>query len=433
MLSVILATTLLCSHWTGLTVKAENEQVVYVSASGSDENTGTTAEAPVATLAKAYELLLQGDVKTNAEAQAYIVVMDALAAIENFNYGELAYTHAGKVIITGKYDGTSYESATLTFNGATNSYFQCGGPTEISDLTLSFSGTKQLYIYGSTALTLTSSVTAGSNIRVHGGYSYSSGVQVENALLDLACDKLGYVYGSEGLVTGNVVINLDGTDVTTMLSAGANYTSGCNPKTATVNVRGDAEITLFPINGNIKDADMTKVTVNLYGGTVQELRSGRNKGAVLEELELNVHSADSIPKAYTEKDTINKTTITLSGVTAELSAWDYFPSADTIQLIENTEITLTAAFPAPASILTVASGSKLLLAKEANPNLPSYNGGGTVAWIDDGSGDDTPQASAVEAVYVASTGSDENSGLTADAPVKTLEQAYKIISQSTTA
>ena len=204
LLSVILATTLLCSHWTGLAVKAENEQVVYVSASGSDKNTGTTAEAPVATLAKAYELLLQGNVKENAEAQAYIVIMGALAAIENFNYGEngaLTYTHAGKVIITGKYDGISYESATLSFNGAVNSYFQCGGPTEISDLTLSFSGTKQLYIYGSTALTLTSSVTAGSNIRVHGGYSYLSGVQVENAQLDLACDKLGYVYGSEGLVT----------------------------------------------------------------------------------------------------------------------------------------------------------------------------------------------------------------------------------------
>ena len=141
LLSVILATTLLCSHWTGLAVKAENEQVVYVSASGSDKNTGTTAEAPVATLAKAYELLLQGNVKENAEAQAYIVIMGALAAIENFNYGEngaLTYTHAGKVIITGSYGGQTYGEAKLEVETSSHRYFQCGGPTEITDLRRNF-------------------------------------------------------------------------------------------------------------------------------------------------------------------------------------------------------------------------------------------------------------------------------------------------------
>ena len=79
LLSVILATTLLCSHWTGLTVKAENEQVVYVSASGSDENTGTTAEAPVATLAKAYELLLVLFAAANKRKRATDVVVIAVS------------------------------------------------------------------------------------------------------------------------------------------------------------------------------------------------------------------------------------------------------------------------------------------------------------------------------------------------------------------
>ena len=99
LLSVILAVALVCSSWTGLAVQAEDEQVVYVSASsGNDANTGAV-DAPVATLAKAYALLLEGDVKENADAQGYIVVMDALAAIGDFNYnsGALTYEHAGKV------------------------------------------------------------------------------------------------------------------------------------------------------------------------------------------------------------------------------------------------------------------------------------------------------------------------------------------------
>ncbi len=435
LLSVILATTLLCSHWTGFAVKAESEQVVYVSASGSDENTGTTAEAPVATLAKAYELLLEGDVKENAEAQAYIVVMDALAAIGNFNYdenGALTYTHAGKVTLTGSYGGQTYGEAKLEVETSSHRYFQCGGPTKITDLTINANGSKQLFIYGGTSLEMTSTAKCtGSYVRVYGGYSYVSGVAVENTQLDIACDTLGYVYGSEGMVTGNVLINLDGTSVTKMLSPGVNQSSASSPKTATLNIQGNADVTLLPINGN-GTTDMDKVTVNLYGGRIQELRSGRGGDSSLKELELNIYSGDSMPSAYKDAGTIDTTAITLSGVTTELSSWN-FPSADTIKLVENTEITLTAAFPAPASALTVAPGSKLLLAKDANPDLPSYTGEGTVAWIDGGSGDDTPQASAVEAVYVASTGSDENSGLTTDAPVKTLEQAYKIISESTTA
>ena len=118
-LSIILTFALLCSPWSGSDVQAAGEQsaeeqVIYVSSvSGNDANAGT-ADTPVATLAKAYDILQQGDVKTNAEAQAYIVVKDALAAVENFNYGEngaLTYSHEGKVIITGNYGGQTYTGA----------------------------------------------------------------------------------------------------------------------------------------------------------------------------------------------------------------------------------------------------------------------------------------------------------------------------------
>ena len=123
-LSIILTFALLCSPLSGSDVQAAGEQsaeeqsaeeqVIYVSSvSGNDANAGT-ADAPVATLGKAYDILQQGDVKTNAEAQAYIVIKDALAAVENFNYGEngaLTYSHEGKVIITGNYGGQTYTGA----------------------------------------------------------------------------------------------------------------------------------------------------------------------------------------------------------------------------------------------------------------------------------------------------------------------------------
>ena len=448
-LSIILTFALLCSPLSGSDVQAAGEQsaeeqsaeeqVIYVSSvSGNDANAGT-ADTPVATLAKAYDILQQGDVKTNAEAQAYIVIKDVLAAVENFNYGEngaLTYSHEGKVIITGSYGGQTYPDAKLQFNTSVNRYFQCGGPTEITDLTINANGKKQLYIYGGSSLKMTSTVKCtGGLVRVYGGYSYASGINVENTQLDLACDTLGYVYGSEGMVTGNVLINLNGTCVTKMISPGVNQSGASNPKTATLNVQGNAELTLLPINGNGTTA-MDKVTVNLYGGKVQELRSGRGEYAALAELELNVYSIDSIPASYMEAGTINKTAITLSGVKTELSSWN-FPSADTICMIEGTEIKLKTAFPAPTTTLNVAEGCKLLLDKEANPELPAFSGNGNVAWIDDDTSDDSgnnePTLTDVAVVYVASTGSDENSGLAKEMPVKSLAQAYKIISKSTTA
>lgn len=434
LLSVILAVALVCSSWTGLAVQAEDEQVVYVSASsGNDANTGAV-DAPVATLAKAYALLLEGDVKENADAQGYIVVMDALAAIGDFNYnsGALTYEHAGKVVITGAYGGTTYGTAALSFDCSSVRYFQCGGPTEINNIAISNSGSKHLYVYGSTALTLASTVKVTGSVRVHGGYSYASGKTVENAQLDIACDKLVHVFGSDGMVTGNVVINVTDTKISDILSPGANNASGVNPATATVNVSGTASVGILAVIGiGSETKDMTKVTVNLNGGTVEALQRGRKKGGTLSELELNVYSADSIPGAYTATagDKFNSAAITISGVTAELSAWT-FPAADTITLTGNSVITLTAAFP--TTELTVEAGSKLLLEKDTNPTLPTYTGEGTVAWISDDGGD-TPQAPAVEVVYVASTGSDENDGLTADKPVATLAQAYEIIKSSSTA
>ena len=449
-LSIILTFALLCSPWSGSDVQAAEEQsaeeqsaeeqVIYVSSvSGNDAYTGT-ADAPVATLAKAYDILQQGDVKTNAEAQAYIVVKDALAAVENFNYGEngaLTYSHEGKVIITGSYGGQTYPDAKLQFNTSAARYFQCGGPTEITDLTINANGKKQLYIYGGSSLKITSTVKCtGGLVRVYGGYSYVSEIDVENTQLDLACDTLGYVFGSEGRVTGNVLINLNGTSVTKMICPVVNQGGASNPKTATLNVQGNADLTLLPINGNGATA-MDKVTVNLYGGKVRQLKSGRGADYPLAELELNVYSSDSIPALYDEGGTINKTAITLSGVETELSSWN-FPSADTIHLVNGTKIAFTEAFPVPETALYVEKECKLLLDKEKNTNLPTFTGEGIVDWINveagDDSGEDEFTRTDVAVVYVASTGSDLfNSGLEISNPVKTLAKAYEIISRSTTA
>ena len=144
----------------------------------------------------------------------------------------------------------------------------------MNNIAFAISGGKHLYVYGSTALTLASTVKVTGSMRVHGGYSYASGKTVTDAQLDIACKNLVHVFGSDGMVTGNVVINVTDTAISNILSPGANNASGVSPATATVSVSGTASVGTLAVIGS-GTTDMTEVTVNLNGGTVKTLQRGR--------------------------------------------------------------------------------------------------------------------------------------------------------------
>lgn len=150
-------------------VYAADETVVYVCDGG--KGNGSSKDAPVGTLEKAYEILLEkSGIKNNADAVGVIVICDTLTIQNHFNYtGEL--THKGSITYTSVYGHEDFgktEDARLIIHADSKSAldpqdehrFVLGGPTNIENLVID-RGEKAavpLSIYAPTTLTVAESV-----------------------------------------------------------------------------------------------------------------------------------------------------------------------------------------------------------------------------------------------------------------------------------
>ena len=126
----------------------DSTSVVFLDGtSGSDENDGQSYSTAVASMQKAYEILLakQDCIKTNANANGIIVVCGVTVQNSHFaNTSQTALEHVGTVIYTSNYGGIDYAAqngAKLNLKSPTTSELRIGmgGPTVFTKVTVTLS------------------------------------------------------------------------------------------------------------------------------------------------------------------------------------------------------------------------------------------------------------------------------------------------------
>lgn len=264
--------------------------VIYVSATGSDENDGTR-ESPVATFAKAYELL-------GAEGGMVCLISDLTIEGEYRALCDLPADSIGPVTLTSEGD------VTLTFNGP-GIWFATD--TLIEDINLCFAGSTayivanghRLVVGANVNVTLGGSATVYPAIYGGGFYSFhyiknstgnadvtiQSGTWSEvfaggathgedsahlddipgNATVTVTGGTIGVLYGGGNGGVGGLTVTIEG-NVTLNVSGGTIEQVVANGKTANTLTKGDVTL-------NITGGDIASITVLDYDAETEGVNS----------------------------------------------------------------------------------------------------------------------------------------------------------------
>jgi hypothetical protein len=278
------------SNYTTLDKKPEKTSAggprVYVSNVG--RGTGLSPESPVCDLAVAYDMLRGTD--------GTIVLINQVKVAKSF----YAPKHSNRIVITS-YDGEQYYNGGLNFGSGI--YFYFGGDTVLENTRISYTGdctfvcqfnnvtfgvgletppinSTGLNVVGGYRLDATADkipYTLAKTLTVESGnyeriVGYTTGTDADRFVhkfkgtqtLDLNGGKIKQVFGGPtGFGTGeNVIINVNGAEITEYIYVGGTRPGDCN--NATVNVK----------SGYVKLLDMRSMkkqtVVNWTGGTVDE-------------------------------------------------------------------------------------------------------------------------------------------------------------------
>ena len=391
--------------------------VVYVDGvSGLDTNDGSSAANAVATLGKAYELLLAADdgVKTNADAKGYLVICGPVTQGNHFgNTHATAHEHVGTVTYTSSYNGVNYattKSAKLTLATASTSEelrIQMGGPTVWDAVSVTTSGTKKsVTVYGSTYFEVKQSATVISTstekLFVRGGHAYKATTDDIYVILNAGTYDFVAPSNAEADTSGNYYVTVGGTAVISRLVGGETCSTGGTNASNVITVNTGASVTDLFVVGDTGTVTNSRVVLN--GGTVTNLSSRRSgKTGVGNTVTLVLAGDAVIPNNAIAALGSNKfpgtKTLELSGRTnaAETinSVWN------SVVIKDSSNITMAAAIPA-ATTVKVEAGSVLTLA--------------------DGDSHATEYIRKENVVYVSDGGTGD--GYSAASPVGTLADAY---------
>lgn len=270
---LLLALCLVAPMLTPLRAQAEGEATVYLDpAAGADTNSGLTQDAPVKTLAAAYEALTQG---------GQIVLLSDLSWTKSGFFPECTYP----VTIT---------SATGAEGIAASANMRMQGETTFRDLTLTFNNTGMMMISGEghdltidtgvtvvrntsnqVNLTATSRYaanhTADLTLTVRSGnwsflYATHSNTVTGNVNVVVEggeCATISPAYN--GTVSGNVNISVSNAEVTSLLTE-PNYGAG-NVSALNIDLLPGAQVTQLTTSSGT----VGSTAVNLQGGTVGKM------------------------------------------------------------------------------------------------------------------------------------------------------------------
>ena len=380
-LTVALVLALLCGG-----VMAADNDVVYVSASGSSENTGLTADAPVATLAQAYE-------KVNANGT--IVVMG------DITQGSLTFP-AKAVTITGKDGETDYQGCIQT-TAKDKTVWKLTAATKFEHLTFD-------------------NVNAGAGAEFLSGPSLhfgqgiifqSQGVEIQPDLdasgvpVNLDRNRFAVRLGGDSTLASAAVIMESGT---------LSWISACNTGKqvgkATIRLSGGASVTDFISGGGTKNSKVDEVEITLTGATLPYLSAGGHGSAQTGSVTATLTNCtigklyDARPDKKTDFSTkltgnvniavnggtlsgtefvlaeANRTdsmNLTLSGLAAEdgMQITGSFAGWTNLTVTGNSDLYLPDAYQGPTGEnFTIDAGSTVRFLNKTNETIPAHSGAG---------------------------------------------------------
>lgn len=397
-------------------------ETVYVSGTGSDENGNGTAENPVATLAKAYDLLAADG---GTIVMCGTVTMDAAADVSGTKAA------GGKVTITG--DDTTGGTLKYTTKGTTQIF---GKETVIENLTIDIS--KEFILYSNESLTIGDGVTFSTpkQAKIYGGSPDASmaGTPIHIAMNSGSANQI-WACGAQPV--GDVTIDLGGkANIVSHTRCGGQAAAN----SVTLHVNSDTCSVGNGIYAGAKKGSqgvVNLITINLekgYFGTGGKGILDSAEPNTATEIHVTIHPGFSriVNNSYGCKVTgAIANTLTLPGWNGTLPD-GMLASYDTITLTENSTITCEDMTELANKTITVESGSALDLtnacteaeAKEANITI---TGDGTVTYKTEGGGSEVEAPHDLDVVYVNGTLETSGDGKTAATAVRTLVEAYDLI------
>ena len=428
-LYLILAAALVLALLCGGVMAADND-VVYVSASGSSENNGLTSDAPVATLAQAYE---------NVNANGKIVVMG------DITQGNLTFP-AKVVTITGKDGETDYQGrirtdpqnktvwtlqAATKFEYLTFNNVYSAGAEFLSGPSLHFG---QGIVFQSQGTPLEAELDSSGVpvFRDRNRFAIRMGGASDLASAELIMESgtLSWISGANNKKTtiGKSTIRLSNASVTDFISGGG--TDGSTVNELEIELNG-VTVPNLCIAGH-KTANVGKANVTLTNcniNTIYDARpetSSNYSAKITDDVNVMVNGGKLSGTSFVLKNgnpSAKARNLTLSGLSGAQIAGG-FSGWTNLTVTGSSDLYLPDTYQGPTGEnFTVNAGSTVRLAKATNTAAPARMGEGSVQLH-------SSEPSGV--VYVSATGSDLNDGHTASAPVKTLAKAYDIVTKSGT-
>lgn len=376
--------------------------VVYLDGTnGSDDNNGSAADKAVATLKKAYEVLLaaEGGVKDRADAEGVIVVCGTTTQSSDFaNTAATALEHKGTVTYTSIYNNVNYaetKGAKMIFatTGSSELRIQMGGPTVYSKVTISALGTKKsVTIYTAAALTVEQDAVVEATLGtekffIRGGYAYKTTSDSIAVTLNTGTYSFVAPSNAESASAGIYSVTVGGTAKVDRLIGGETNKSGAGTNgSATITVNEGAAVTNLYVCGDygvIADA-----TVVLNGGTVGTLASRREgKSGTANNITVCLVGNEALPgntiAAMGSANFKGTRTLVLKDRTSASETVDSI--WDVVQVTGSSTVTMAAAMPVDTALVVDAGSTVTLVAADDH----TYTGEGTVIythehkWVED--------------------------------------------------
>ncbi|MBQ7045349.1 MAG: leucine-rich repeat protein [Clostridia bacterium] len=394
--SVLLCLTLLMSNFDVLSfAEQDSTSVVFLDGtSGSDENDGQSYSTAVASMQKAYEILLakQDCIKTNANANGIIVVCGVTVQNSHFaNTSQTALEHVGTVIYTSNYGGIDYAAqngAKLNLKSPTTSELRIGmgGPTVFTKVTVTLSGTKSsVTIYGASSLTIENDAVFDTNLTnkkmyLRGGYAYKVMEQDTTMIINSGTFSFVSPTNAESASAGNFFVTVGGNALVDRLVAGQTNSAGGTTQNSTVTVCDSATVQDFYICGDTGVTNDSKVIISGANATITKMssrRSGKSGTAVDFTLVLNENYVipENLIAAISGKNFKGQRNLVIGNCNdtdiSVDSVWN------TLRVADNSNVTFTSVLSEETALI-VDGGSVVKLAEGDNH---TFSGDGNVVYV----------------------------------------------------
>lgn len=385
---------------------------VYVDGSASISGDGQSDSNPVKSLSEAYNIL--------GENGGTIVVCGDITINETYSFPETS----APIYITGQYNNINYYP-TITLAGSSKMYLKCLSEIQFSNIHFNATNTAGCVEFFSGP-----SLRFGENMvfTYNGGAiddNYNGRIAVRMGFFDRTCSSasfemtsgtISYIHGGNNKYSvDNSYIAFGGTASVKLYIQGGGTNK--NVSNSSVSIFGGTILTLY-ING-YGSANMINSSISISGGNIQHIDDIRDNttgglsgisnitvsGNGLNGInELKIDSTDSI--SGTKNLSISNTGTVSASI--DFSCWD------NVYIENNSNVILLSEYQAPSESLQIETGCSLALAADASiPDLPEIMSGDIHLY----------NPISQEKVFLSGSGNDENSGLSSELPVATLNKA----------